>query len=141
MTIHRKKKISQKRLTSNFRYILYLKFDVNVLRSALFPMDCHTTFIYFCVTLTFILEFWCQRRLEKFIFPNGTSHLFLVNFTQVEYVLRWILFLRLWRSIGKAVLFKTFDVKVQVQNVDVTYFNALDMSSPNRFSCKLSFMN
>ena len=30
-----------KRLTSNFRYILYLKFDVNVLKSTLLPIERH----------------------------------------------------------------------------------------------------
>ena len=42
-----------KRLTSNFRYILYLKFGVNVLRSTLFPMEYHKSFSRLLLSYTF----------------------------------------------------------------------------------------
>ena len=39
--VPQEKRVCSRRLTSNFSYILYLTFDVNVLKCTLFHLECH----------------------------------------------------------------------------------------------------
>ena len=81
-------------------------------------------------------ELW-HWRLETYIFPMDYLYYFKTRLSAswicIHHKNRFIGYFwltkkmetsghHLWRSMGKGVLFKTFDVKVQVQNFDIKLF-------------------
>ena len=101
-------------MTSKFRYILYLNFDVK--RFEKYSLSYGASHIW-----------WSTGKNVTFHRKKGTLQnvwrwLWRQTFWKVLPFLWSITYLmiyrkKMWRSIGKRVLYKTFDVKVQVQNV------------------------